>query len=71
MLFEDMEELYHAKSTFHYGSIKIKYVYLLTLRKFLSTFHYGSIKIYEDSIDKLTEYASTFHYGSIKIINCL
>ena len=56
-----------AKSTFHYGSIKI---YALTERRFFtvaSTFHYGSIKICLVILSYTFKSLSTFHYGSIKI----
>ena len=55
-------------STFHYGSIKIRYELFLKGLATGSTFHYGSIKIHitEETLKIVLE--STFHYGSIKII---
>ena len=57
----------NVKSTFHYGSIKIK-SYLNPLNtSYWSTFHYGSIKIVVNKVGTKLPITSTFHYGSIKI----
>ena len=56
-----------AKSTFHYGSIKIYTPINLVIFLSLSTFHYGSIKIDNDRRGRRKVQVSTFHYGSIKI----
>ena len=60
---------YFSPSTFHYGSIKIRYDLIVADLSSTSTFHYGSIKIDGNKAESVVFSSSTFHYGSIKMVS--